>query len=138
MKKENIYIGIVETSQGEYYVQLPNENSKFGFKLLSDDSTYNPTDLGNITWEPADILSIPSEVKEELNWILYDYFEELDIEEEDLYCHGSEESGPVAKLKKLGENYYLLNDGDFVYSTNLKKLANLGFYLRDDYNANLL
>ena len=64
-----MHTGYVLTDCGEYYVQLPDPDSRFGFCLATDGQTWDGG-LGLPPFTAVSLDSVPEEVREELDWLL--------------------------------------------------------------------
>lgn len=72
--KEKAY---VKGDNGEYYVQVKDENSRWGFYLaqaFGDDSQSwdGGFDSGASTWEIVPVSKVPRKVRREMDWLFQD------------------------------------------------------------------
>jgi hypothetical protein len=65
--------GFVRDAQGNYFVQLPDDN-QWGFSICDDDQTW-PGGLGGPSspWKLVDADEVPAADRDRLAWILDDF-----------------------------------------------------------------
>ena len=66
----NMHKGYVRLDNGKYAVQIPDEESPWGFYLATDDATYDGGFGLAESWEAVPARSVSSSARKRLSWLL--------------------------------------------------------------------
>lgn len=66
----SIHEGFIQSDDGRFFVQIRDENARFGFRVLDDEQSYEVPPFK--TWKAVAIDEVPEDDRERLRWILED------------------------------------------------------------------
>lgn len=73
---KSVELCYVKLDNGEFMVQIPDPDSKWGFYLITSDDGFDTSSFdggfgcGSLSWVPVWFNEVPEEVKNRLQWII--------------------------------------------------------------------
>ncbi len=70
MAQQEYHRGYVRTGTGDYLVMLPDDASKWGFRLCDEETSWDGGHGAANSWEAVSVDSVPAGVRRWMDWML--------------------------------------------------------------------